>query len=79
MELENNVVTSAWWSELMMKTVEPEIIKSEEEVVLVEDDVFPKLSDVMDFPSWLDPTDEELFHPYNLTHYSSLHNPPLSW
>ncbi|KAF3548078.1 hypothetical protein DY000_02000955 [Brassica cretica] len=61
-----NVVTSAWWSELMMKSVE--------------DDVFPKLSDVMEFPSWLNITDEEeLFHPHNLTHYySSPHNPPLS-
>ncbi|KAJ0261302.1 hypothetical protein HA466_0044510 [Hirschfeldia incana] len=58
MESENNMVTSAWWSELMTKTEE--------------DDVFPKLSDVMEFPSWLNPTDdEELFHPYNLTHYSS--------
>ncbi|CAF2120682.1 unnamed protein product, partial [Brassica napus] len=65
MESDNNVVTSAWWSELMMKSVE--------------EDVFPKLSDVMEFPSWLNTTDEEeLFHPYNLTHYSSPHNPPLS-
>ncbi|KAJ4908031.1 hydroxyproline-rich glycoprotein family protein [Raphanus sativus] len=65
MERENKVVTSAWWSELMMKSVE--------------DDVFPKLSDVMEFPSWLNTTDEqELFHPYNLTHYSSPHNHPLS-
>ena len=60
----------------MMKTVETEMIKSQ----TVEDDVFPKFSDVMEFPSWLNPTDEELFHPYNLsTHYSSPHNPPLSW
>ncbi|KAL1204247.1 hypothetical protein V5N11_021662 [Cardamine amara subsp. amara] len=75
----NNVVTSAWWSELMMKTVvEPEI-KPEEEVVLVEDDVFPKLSDVMEFPTWLNQTEEELFHPYNLTdHYSSPRNTSLS-
>ncbi|CAH8390811.1 unnamed protein product [Eruca vesicaria subsp. sativa] len=74
MESENNVVTSALWSELKTKTVEPE-----EEVVVVEDDVFPKLSDVMEFPSWLNPTDdEELFHPFNLTHYSCPHNPPLS-
>lgn len=63
-----------------MKTVEPEMTKSEkEEVVVVEDDVFPKFSDVMEFPSWLNPTDEELFHPCNLSHYSSPHNPPLSW
>ena len=76
MESDNNVVTSAWWSELMMKTVETEMMKSQ----TVEDDVFPKLNDVMEFPSWLNPTDEELFHPYNLsTHYSSPHNPPLSW
>lgn len=59
----------------MMKTVETEMMKSQ----TVEDDVFPKLNDVMEFPSWLNPTDEELFHPYNLsTHYSSPHNPPLS-
>ncbi|ESQ42156.1 hypothetical protein EUTSA_v10014216mg [Eutrema salsugineum] len=78
MEPENDVVTSGWWSELMMKTVEPEIIKAEDEVVVVEDDVFPKFSDVMEFPSWLNQTEEELFHPYNLTDYSSPHNPPLS-
>ncbi|CAH8271817.1 unnamed protein product [Arabidopsis lyrata] len=76
---ENNVITSAWWSELMMKTVEPEIKPETEEVAAVEDDVFPKLSDVMEFPSWLNQTEEELFHPYNLTdNYSSPHNPPLS-
>ncbi|CAL9231107.1 unnamed protein product [Arabidopsis halleri] len=76
---ENNVVTSAWWSELMMKTAEPEIKPEAEDVVVVEDDVFPKLCDVMEFPSWLNQTEEELFHPYNLTdHYSSPHNPPLS-
>ncbi|CAH8383264.1 unnamed protein product [Eruca vesicaria subsp. sativa] len=76
---ENNVETSAWWSELMMKSVETEMIKSEEKVSVVEDDVFPKFNDVMEFPSWLNPTDEELFHPYNLTnHYSSPQNPPLS-
>lgn len=63
----------------MMKTVEPDVIKTEEEVAVAEDDVFPKFSDVMEFPSWLNPTDEELFHhPYNLTHYSSSHNPPLT-
>ncbi|KAG2299988.1 hypothetical protein Bca52824_036460 [Brassica carinata] len=75
----DNVGTSAWWSELMMKTAETEMVKSEEQVVVVEDDVFPKFNDVMEFPSWLNPTDEELFHPYDLTtHYSSSHNPPLS-
>lgn len=65
----------------MMKTVEPEIKPETEEVAAVEDDVFPKLSDVMEFPSWLNQTEEELFHPYNLTdNYSSPpHNPPLSW
>ncbi|CAN8300951.1 unnamed protein product [Cochlearia groenlandica] len=77
-ESDNNVVTSSsWWSEIMMK---PDIVKpEEEEAAVVEDDVFPKFNDVMEYPSWLNPTEEEeIFHPYDLNYYSSPHNPPLS-
>ncbi|XP_010535745.1 PREDICTED: uncharacterized protein LOC104810950 [Tarenaya hassleriana] len=62
-----NLVTSAWWFEFM-KTVEPPEMKPE-----IDDDVCRPFGDVMEFPSWLNPTEE----PY-LSDYSSPDDPALS-